>query len=350
MALTTIANVVVPSIFTPYIQIESTERSLLWLSGIVQTQALLGQMLAGGGKTFNMPFWNDLADTEGNISSDTGTATPLNIAAGTDISIRHNRNQAWGNNDLAGQLAGADPALAIANRVAAYWRRQMMRTLVSSLRGLFADNIANDAGDMAKSVYSDVVGGSITDAMRPTAVNIIDAFQTLGDQEALLSAICMHSVTYTFLRKNNLISYVTAGASTGAPAIPTNIPNQMTQGWQIPTYMGKIVLVDDGLPVVAGTNSPAYHTYLFGTGAFAFGEGSPKVPTEVDRVPLGGNGGGQDILVSRREFILHPNGIKFTSSSMAGQSPTNTELQAAANWDRVYPRKLIPLAVLIHNV
>ena len=53
---------------------------------------------------------------------------------------------------------------------------------------------------------------------------------------------------------------------------------------------------------------------------------------------------------TRRQYIMHPYGIKWSSVSLAGQSPTNAEAETATNWDRVYPeRKLVPLAELVTN-
>jgi len=69
----------------------------------------------------------------------------------------------------------------------------------------------------------------------------------------------------------------------------------------VPTYLGKRVIVDDGLPAADGV----YTTYIFGEGAFGLGEGAAPVPTEFDRDSLAGD----DIMINRRHFILHPRGV-----------------------------------------
>ena len=143
----------------------------------------------------------------------------------------------------------------------------------------------------------------------------------------------MHSVTYAEARKNNLITFI------------PDSRGEIT----IPTYLGMVVVVDDQMPTTAGTNHTEYQTYLLKRGAFAWAQGVPRVPTEVDRDPEKGNGGGQETLFSRQEFILHPRGIAWISGSMAGQSPTIAELILAANWNRVHARKNIGIAVLKHN-
>ena len=41
---------------------------------------------------------------------------------------------------------------------------------------------------------------------------------------------------------------------------------------------------------------------------------------ELARVPLDSD----TVLINRRRYILHPRGVKFTSASVAGDSPTMT--------------------------
>jgi hypothetical protein len=84
-----------------------------------------------------------------------------------------------------------------------------------------------------------------------------------------------------------------------------------------------------------------YTKYLFGQGAFAKGaaplDGTPlqgdfgTEGVEIGRVPLDSD----TVLINRHRYILHPLGVKFTSASVAGDSPTNAELETAANWVRV---------------
>jgi hypothetical protein len=335
MAVTRLTDLIVPSIFDPYVQELSVEMNGLIASGIVETRPDLSAKLNGGGRTFDMPFYRDLSNTESNVSSDdpTSYSTPLNITTGQAVAIRHSRNQSWSDMDLEAALIGDDPLQAIARLVAGYWVRQDQRLLLASLVGVIADNEANDAGDMVYDVSNDAAGDAVAGELF-SGENFIATEQTMGDAQAGLAAVCMHSVVYARARVLDLIDY--ALDSQGAPTIPT--------------YMGKRVIVDDQVTATAGTYRTAYNTYLFGLGAFGFGEGTPRTPSEAERVPSAGDGGGQEVLYSRREFILHPPGFAWQSSSMAGESPTNTELQAAANWDRVAAsRKSVRIAVLRTN-
>ena len=103
MAVTKIADVVVPQIFTPYKQQITEQKSALIQSGVVVRDPALDTMLAGGGLTFNTPSWKDLDNDEENASSDDdGTSSvPKKIGTATEISVRLSRNQSWSAMDLA---------------------------------------------------------------------------------------------------------------------------------------------------------------------------------------------------------------------------------------------------------
>lgn len=333
MAATRISDVIVPSVFTPYVQQRSLELSVLYMSGIIVDDPQINNLAKGAGATFNMPYWNDLTG-ESDVSSDdpADKSTPDNLNAGSDVAVKHFRSKSWSSMDLAGELAGDDPALVIANSVSGFWARDGQKTLIAQLTGVFADNAANDSGDMMIDVANDS-SSAVTAAQKISATLILQGKQTMGDAADELVAIAMHSVLHTELQLQGLITFV---------------PNDKADiGWG--TYLGYSVIVDDGCPAVAGVNRITYTSYLFGRGAIGYGEGSPLVPVEVERDPAAGNGSGQDTLFNRKSFILHPRGIKFTSASVGGVAPSNTELANAANWDRVYDRKHVRMVALKSN-
>jgi len=335
MAATQLTDLIIPSVFSEYVQLLSAERSAFRNSGVLIDSEFISGLMDGGAQVFNVPHFRDLAQTESNVSSDNpaASATPLNITTGQEIAQRHNRNQVWSSMDLNEALAGADPMQAIASLVANYWVKQEQRMIISALRGVVADNIANDAGDLVRNVALGIAG-------TPTAANLfsaeafIDAQQTMGDAQGDLGVVAMHSVVFARAKKNNLLDF---------------IPD--SQGVvDIPFFLGLRVVVDDGLPAIVNAGNIEYSTYLFGVGAVARGERPPLTPTEVDRAPLTGNGGGQEFLINRQEWVHHPRGFAWLAASQAGRSPTNAELILAANWDRRYPeRKQIKFAELRTN-
>ena len=334
MATTQISDVVVPEVFSAYTQELSTELSLLVRSGVIVRNPALDGFLAGGGNFIQMPKWEDLADTEANISGDSGTAGTEKIGSHKEIAIRHNRNQAWAAMDLSAQLAGSDPMNAIARRVAAYWVRQEQLMVNAIISGLIADETA---------LMNDIAAADDTDAGASnlaSGADFLDTFQLLGDHKANVTAIALHSVVHTNLQKANLIDFI--------PESRADVG--------FGTYMGKTLLVDDGLTVDNSrqmadttTDQPMYTSVVFGPGAFQYGVGTPRVGTEIDRNVLAGNGGGEEVLVNRKEFVLHPAGFSVATNVAAGESPTNTELAVSTAYTMVGQRKQIPLAVLRSN-
>jgi hypothetical protein len=334
--VTKIADIVVPEIFSPYVQQLTEEKSRLIVSGALTRDQVLDAALAGGGITYNEPSFKDLDNDADNVSSDDDSvdSTPNKIGSATEIQVRLSRNNSWSSMDLAAALAGADPMQAIANRVGGYWVRRLQAAFVATMKGVFADNDAapdtteHTQGDMT----FDISGGGFTDGVTNfSAEAFIDATLTMGDSMESLGMAMMHSVVYGRMQKNNLIDFI--------PDARGEI--------MIPTFLGREVIVDDGVPFSGGV----FQTWLFGNGAIRMGMGSPLVPTEVDRKPAAGNGGGQEVLHNRTEWIIHPAGNAYVGTAPNG-GPDNTAnahmLAAAASWKRVFSeRKQVKIARLI---
>ena len=335
--VTKIADVIVPEIFTPYVQQLTEEKSRLIQSGAVSRNAFLDGLLAGGGLTFNVPSFQDLDNDAENISTDddASASTPNKIATAQEISVRMNRNNSWSSMDLTAQLAGADPMQAIANRVAAYWTRRSQAAFIAKMVGLFADNDAaptgtdtHTAGDMTVDIKG---GGFVEGVTNFSAEAFIDAAVTMGDSMEDLGMVMVHSVVFARMQKNNLIDFI--------PDARGEI--------NIPTFLGRIVIVDDGITQAAGV----YDNWLFGSGAISWGVSSPPVPTETDRLPSAGDGGGQDVLHNRVQWAFHATGHAYIGTAPNGgpsNAATANNLANAGSWSRVWPeRKQIKIARLI---
>lgn len=316
MAVTKIQNVIVPDVFNPYVVEKTAELSALFQSGIIRPDAALDTLARTGGTLLQMPFWTDLTGAD-EVLSDAAALTPQNIAASKDIARLHARGKAWGVNDLAKALSGDDPMAQIGNLVADYWARRFQALLISTLTGAFASpSMSGNVHDISAVAGADAFTGS----------TFIDAAHKLGDAESKLTAVMVHSLVFATMRKQNLIEF---------------IPN--SEGvYNIPTYLGKRVIVDDSMPVTSGV----YTTYLFGEGAIGYGEGEAPVPTETDRDSLAG----EEYLINRRHFIMHPRGVKWNEASVAGEFPTNAECATAANWTRVYENKNIRIVKFVHKI
>lgn len=335
MSTVRLSDAIEPSVFANYMTVNTMQKSAFYGTGVLRADGDLAGKLAGGGRTFNVPFWRDLDDEEPDAASDdpNSYAEPGKISAGNDVARRIIWTRGWSTARLVAELAGSDPMKRIAERVSAYWARRMDDAAIAVLRGVFADNILNDAGDMVEDISSDSAS-AITAAERISFEAVADAAQTMGDAKSALSLLVIHSEVETQLSKNDLIDY------------KPDSEGKLT----IPTYAGKRVLVSDKVPAIAGTNRIRYWNFLIGTDALGWAESPVAVPVEVDPEPSAADGMGTETLWTRRQFAMHPYGIKFTDSSVGGEFPTVAELRLAANWDRVYPeRKQIPLALLITN-
>ncbi len=354
MAAVQVSDVVVPELFTPYTQQLTEEKARLIQSGVVTVSPVLNQLLAGGGKTFNVPSWLDLdaSDSTGsdNVSTDDvadiqaasfengtptdtnrGDATPLKISTATEVAARMVRNQNWPSTGLAGELAGSDPMQAIAGRVAYYWMRRLQRVFVQTFNGVIADNLLAPAGSDTHTqddLINDIKGGSFVDGVTNfSAEAFIDTATLMGDSQDKLTAVMVHSIVFARMQKNNLIDFI--------PDARGEI--------NIPTFLGREVIVDDGMP----RTGSVYDSWLFGSGAAQMGEAMADVPTEITRQALAGNGGGQEVLTARRVYSMHPTGHAYVQGSIPDGGPANSDLATAANWSRRYPeRKQVEFAVL----
>lgn len=329
MAETRISDVIKPEIFTPYVQLKTAELSAFFSSGIVQEDSRIALGMRVGGETVNMPYWNDLSGEEEALS-DQKSLTVNAITAGQDIAVVQALGKAWGANDLAHTLSGDDPMRAIGDSVAGFWARALDARLISTLKGAMSATKPTAGGGMTGNVHN-ISALSAAKAIIDKNT-FADAAFKLGDAYASLSGIAVHSATYAKLVKDDLISTVR-----GADGVPFD------------TYQGKRVIVSDNLP---RTSAGVYTSYLFGAGAFAYAEGTPKMPVEFDRNSLAG----YDVMINRRHIALHLRGVKWIGSANISTGdnssghPTRAELATAANYQRVYENKQIRCVAFIHKI
>jgi hypothetical protein len=335
MAKTAVADIIVPTEFEKYAIERTAQLSAFVQSGIIDHAPEFDELAAGGGRTVEMPFWKDLTAAR-QILSDSGSLAVNKITSDKDIARIQNDAQAWSVNHLAKVISGDDPMQAIVDLVGDYWARTDQGLVISCLKGIFA--AASMAGNKL-TIAAEATGG-VSSTTQLNGATFVDATVKLGDRGDRLTAVAMHSATEAALRKLDLIDF---------------IPDSEGKA-QIKSFQGRRVVVDDTLPVRAGTTSGlVYTTYLFGPGAFGKGaaplDGTPlqggfgTEGVELARVPLDSD----SVLINRRRFILHPRGVKFNSAAVAGDSPTNAELENGANWTRVFENKNVRIVAVDHN-
>lgn len=314
---TIIADVIVPEVFNPYVVERTAELSAFYQSGIIARNPELDRLAIAGGKLINMPYWEDLTGDD-EVLDDETALTPGKITSGQDVAALLMRAKAWSVNDLAKALSGDDPMKAIGDLVAAYWARRMQAVAINTLAGVFGNAATGMDGNTC-----DI--SAATDAVI-SAKTTVPALYKLGDAADKLTGFAMHSTTVAKLTQDDLIE--TIPASEGKP--------------EVKLFLQKPVIVDDGMPV----SSSVYTTYIFGQGAIGWGEGAAPVPVETDRDSLAGD----DILITRKHFLLHPRGVAFQNAAVTGKSPKNTELANYLNWKRVYESKNVRIVQFKHKI
>jgi len=308
-AWTRLADSIIPSVYANY-SFEAHVQSLeIYQAGVLYSDPSISSKLSMGGRSVDMPGWKDLGNDPSEPVNDdpTDSIEMKKIGSRRETAARNVRAQAWGIPDLTSILAGDDPQKVMFRRQTDYWQRANKLTLISILKGVLADNLANDGGDMQRAT-----GASIVDT------DIIETAYLMGDRADKFRTIWMHSKQMKALKLADLIDYV---------------PSSEQGGMMIPYYMGLRVVVDDDIPQSGGV----YTAFMFKDRAIMWNElpvNTEGGPLEFDRKPRQARGGGVTEMVSRRHFVPHVPGTRFLDASTAGEFGTDAELALAANWDR----------------
>ena len=272
------------------------------------------------------------------------------------------RAKGWVEKDFSFDITGGiDFMDNVAAQVADYWQDVDQDTLIAVLKGVFSMTSTKGAQFVSKHTFT--VDGN----MEPSTLNSATA-KACGDHKKKFAMIFMHSVVATNLENLNLLT-----------ALKYTDKDGITRDLTLYTWNGKLVVVDDGMPVAAveatykktadtaldasktyytksGTKysavaSPSvdniatyyevdvaahdeYTSYVLGEGSIWYEDIGAKVPYEMDRDPA--KNGGQDTLYTRQRKVFAPKGISYEKSSQASLSPKDTELANGANWDLVH--------------
>lgn len=313
--------------------------------------------------------------------------TPLNYDGVTDITSNNTktfshsrivvgRANAWTEKDFSYDITGGvDFMENVAQQVSEYWDGIDQETIVHILNGVFKMSDAEGAKFVA-SHTSDITGVTNSEGAlgKMDATSLNTAIQkACGDHKNKFSLAIMHSTVATNLENMKILVY-----------LKYNDANGMERDAAMATLNGRLVLIDDSMPVVEDestatyakttdaavqsgktyytrsgssgsytytkVDTPAtenisnyyektapgnmkYTTYLFGDGAIEYTNCGAKVPAEMDRDPK--VNGGEDTLYNRQRKCFAPYGISFTKANMSTLSPTNAELEDGANWELV---------------
>ena len=304
-----------------------------------------------------------------------------NITSQTTQTFSHSRvvvgrAQAWTEKDFSYDITGGvDFMENVAQQVAEYWDEIDQATLVSILTGVFSMTDAEGArfvSEHTHDIHTVANSEGKTGFMDATSLNT--AIQKAsGDHKNRFTLAIMHSAVATNLENMKVLVY-----------LKYNDANGMERETGLATLNGRLVIVDDSMPVLedastatfsktsdttvtagktyytrtgtsgnytytvvvnpvdasinnyyekTGAGNPMYVTYLFGDGAIEYTNCGAKVPAEMSRDPR--TNGGQDTLYNRQRKCFAPYGISFTKAHMSTLSPTDAELADGANWELV---------------
>lgn len=315
MADTKISDIIVPEVFAEYALEKTRERSLLYKSGMLADDARLNMLATAGGTTVNIPFFKPLTGDD-QVLSDQQALNVNNISTGKMVAHVLLRGNAWGVNDLAKALSGADPMGAIAEQTADWWNQQYQKTLCSILKGVFANALA---------------ATHVANLGAPMSIDgVISAEALLGAEGEQLAAFYCHDKVYYNLKKQNLITFQALDDAGEAKDVK-NFIGALGRVAPIAMFDGMVVIHEKNPALVAGNE---YTSYIFKRASVAHGDANAPVPVETDRDSLSG----VDLLIMRRHYLMHPYGVSFDASAggaIAGSSPTNAELEVGAKWSKV---------------
>ncbi|MGE7954815.1 phage coat protein [Lysinibacillus xylanilyticus] len=270
---------------------------------------------------------------------------PLNYDGVTDITATSTvtyeqgvvvvgRSKAWVEKDFSEDITGGVNFMDnVAQQVSQYWEEVDQDTLLSIISGIFAMTGTKNLEFVNKHTFDITVKdgndsqGNPLNAVGPATLNTAMQ-QACGQNKGKFAIVIMHSVVATNLENLKLFKYM---QYTDADGISRDLA--------IGTWNGRVVLIDDSMPVEeieAEGEVPAYTkytTYALGEGAFSFENIGAKVPHEMARDAA--KNGGQDTLYSRQRKVFAPKFISYEKNSQATLSPTNEELANGTNWTLV---------------
>lgn len=333
-------------VFQKYMEtIPNTRMNMLLKSGAIVQHPEYANVLRDqvGGNYIKTPISGRIGGAPVNYDGQTDI-TASNMDTYMQGKVVVGRAKAWSERDFSFDITGGQDFLSQAgNQVHEYWDDVDQDTLINIFSGIFAMSGTGNADFVNNHIY-DATGITNSEGK----VGYLDATSlntgmqhACGDKKAAFSLAIMHSVVATNLENIKILAYAKYTDADG-------IQRDTTLAY----VNGRLVMVDDGVPVDNSGSSPVYTTYVLGRGAIEFCNCGAKVPSEVDRDPK--TNGGEDLLYTRQRKMWVPRGISYTMNSQATASPTDAELATGSNWELVkngdgtsfYPHKMIPIGMI----
>lgn len=318
-----------PKVFAAMIRDQVNDLSKFRNAGIITGNALLDERAVGAGFETTIPSWAPLYNTaEASSADDSDTnITPRKVSANNLRARRYHRAIAYEAANIVQNSIGKDPLEFAASQLARIWVDDEEALLMAMLKAIETDY----ASEFVKSVK--IATGTIVDANLLNPTSVIDGKQLMGDAAGRLNKLIVHSDVYANMQKKEPNAFVPVSASNA----------------NIVRYLGlyDIIVSDRMGKDTTVSNYPVYTSYLFGAGAFGYGNGGGEV--KIVNNELAGMGWGKETIVSRSSFIMHPEGFDCAATPANSVSLTNAEAQATGAFVKVAERKSVPFVAVKTN-
>ena len=295
-------------------------------AGVMQSSTALQSLAGAGPRKFTIQYLNALAADEVNVASDDLNQDGKNGSrtAGEFDAVKHVLNYAWGVTDLEKMVVGDDSMADIGNGIGEYWAKIIKDMAVETLVGVRNATGTNLVQATAAAVTADNLLGAAIDAQAAKGERGPDMMDTLVVSPAM----------YAMLRNAQGNAFIAKQA--------TNI--------NFDTYAGFKLVVSSRVADLSATGFQ--NAILIGQGALSYAVGNGPVPEEIERLANKGNGEGGDLLHSRRNVIIHPQGFGYTGSVLSGvyKAGLSTALKAAGSWALEVPKEDVAVSFLRFTV
>lgn len=315
------------------------QQAKFYQSGAFVTDARLNTLLASGSQTFTVPHINAI---DGDLESNYGNTILTDIAMPRALSGYKTQgrasylNEGFVESSLETYLTGQSPNQMVVNMLDGMWARQMDNRAIATLAGL------RSLDSTGKALTTDI---SLATANAGSKFNIgayLDAEGTLDESQQENGVVVVHPLVLTQWRKDRLTDRVATADNIGTVEI----------------YNGRqVVSSKRGTMIGTGANAK-FVTYLMSAGAFAVAFNRGRDDLEVERTASTGNGAGHNVLWTRANTLIHPQGFSFIAEESALTGGTEREalsaswadLQNKANWRMDADAEQIGIRFLITNL
>lgn len=246
-------------VFQKYVEtIPNTKRNELIKSRAIRQRPDLAQAMADqtGGNYITTPLLGLISGSAATNYDGSTNISPKGTQTFTHSRVVVGRSNGWTEKDFSYDITGGTDFMEnVARQISEYWDEIDQATLVHILNGIFKMNDTEGA-KFVQSHTNDVTAKNnsegVTGKMDGTTLNTTMQ-KACGDNKSRFSLAIMHSVVATNLENLKLLVY-----------LKYNDENGMERDLSIGTLNGRMVLVDDDMPVVEETATAGVYTVTIG--------------------------------------------------------------------------------------